>query len=119
MSNFTMSHAAPDHDLQEMLHCQIQTLRLEFSSRKSPHMYPIENLWRKVTLEIVKRHPKIKHKLTESLTAACKGLMTRPRAAELASRQPGRKINAAKPPPNIRLKTALPRGVNEKLAITV
>jgi len=36
-----------------------------------------------------------------------------------ASRQPGRKINAAKPPPNIRLKAALPRGVNEKLAISV
>ena len=36
-----------------------------------------------------------------------------------ASRQPGRKINAAKPPPNIWLKAALPRGVIEKLAITV
>ena len=37
-----------------------------------------------------------------------------------ASRQPGWKINAAKPPPNIRLKSALPRGgVNEKLEITV
>ena len=30
MSNFTMSHAAPDHDLQNMLHCQTQALRLEF-----------------------------------------------------------------------------------------
>src|SRR6218665_3480956 len=36
-----------------------------------------------------------------------------------ACRQPGRKINAAKPPPKIRLKAALPRGVIEKLAITV
>src|SRR6218665_3941206 len=36
-----------------------------------------------------------------------------------ASRQPGRKINAAKPPPKIRLKAALPRDVNEKLAIIV
>src|SRR6218665_2653086 len=36
-----------------------------------------------------------------------------------ASRQPGRKINAAKPPLNIRLKAALSRNVNEKLAFTV
>jgi len=35
----------------------------------------------------------------------------------MASRQPGRKINAAKPLPNIRLKAALPRDVNGKLAI--
>src|SRR6218665_438237 len=30
----------------------------------------IENLWRKIALEIVKRHPTIKRKLIESLTAA-------------------------------------------------
>src|SRR6218665_3597398 len=36
-----------------------------------------------------------------------------------ASRQPGRKINAAKPPPNVWLKAALPRDVNEKLTSTV
>jgi len=57
-----------------------------------------------------------------------------PRAAELGlgrkkcglaagkiavSRQSGRKKSAAKPPPKIRLKAALPRNVNEKLAITV
>src|SRR6218665_3590457 len=36
-----------------------------------------------------------------------------------ASRQPGRKINAAKTPPNVRLKAALPRDVNEKLTSTV
>src|SRR6218665_696821 len=35
MSNFTMSHAAPDHELQKMFHCQIQALSLEFFSRKS------------------------------------------------------------------------------------
>src|SRR6218665_654347 len=33
-----MSHAAPDHDLQKMLHCQIQPLRVEFFSRKTPHI---------------------------------------------------------------------------------
>ena len=38
MSNFTMSHAAPDFDLQKMLHGQIQALRLEFFSRKPPHI---------------------------------------------------------------------------------
>src|SRR6218665_3821800 len=36
-----------------------------------------------------------------------------------ASRQPSRKKYAAKPPPKVRLKAALPRNVNEKLAITV
>src|SRR6218665_3826602 len=36
-----------------------------------------------------------------------------------ANRQADRKINAAKPPPNFRLKETLPRDVNEKLAITV
>src|SRR6218665_1575571 len=36
-----------------------------------------------------------------------------------ASRQPDRKINVAKPPPNVRLKAALPRDVNEKLTNTV
>src|SRR6218665_2960437 len=34
MSNFTMRQAAPDHDLQKMLHCQIQALLLGFFSRK-------------------------------------------------------------------------------------
>src|SRR6218665_369787 len=38
MSNFTTSHAAPNHDLQKMLHCQIQALRLEFFSRKPTHI---------------------------------------------------------------------------------
>jgi len=37
----------------------------------------------------------------------------------VASRQPGWKKYAPKPPPNIRLKAALPRDFNEKLAITV
>ena len=37
----------------------------------------------------------------------------------VASRQPGRKMNAAKPLPNVRLKAALPRNVNEKLAINI
>jgi len=59
----------------------------------------------------------------------------RPRAAELAAgrrpgkkwgltagkvaayRQPGRKNNAAKPPPILRLKAALPRNVNKTLAV--
>ena len=47
-----------------------------------------------------------------------------PRAAYLAagkiaaSRQPGRKKYAAKPPPNIRLKADLPREFNKKLAFT-
>ena len=36
-----------------------------------------------------------------------------------ASRQPGGKKYAAKPPPNIRLKAALPGDIKEKLAITV
>src|SRR6218665_2636144 len=36
-----------------------------------------------------------------------------------ASRQPGRKKYAAKPPQNFRLKAALPREVNDKFAITV
>jgi len=39
MSNFTMSHAAPDHDLQKMLHSQIQVLRLEFFSKMLPHLH--------------------------------------------------------------------------------
>src|SRR6218665_3929959 len=39
MSNFTTSHAAPNHDLQKILHCQIQALRLEFFSRKPTHIY--------------------------------------------------------------------------------
>ena len=38
MSNFTTSHAAPNHDLQKMLHCQIQALWLEFFSRKPTHI---------------------------------------------------------------------------------
>src|SRR6218665_2018646 len=38
MSNFTTNHAAPNHDLQKMLHCQIQALRLEFFSRKPTHI---------------------------------------------------------------------------------
>src|SRR6218665_260848 len=38
MSNFTTNHAAPNHDLQKMLHCQIQDLRLEFFSRKPTHI---------------------------------------------------------------------------------
>jgi len=38
MSNFTMSHAAPDHELQKMFHCQIQALSLQFFSRKPPYM---------------------------------------------------------------------------------
>src|SRR6218665_2693228 len=38
MSNFTMSHAAPDHDLQTMLQCQIQALQLAVFSRKPPHI---------------------------------------------------------------------------------
>jgi len=61
-------------------------------------------------------------------------LFNRPRAAELAadrrpeknaagkiaaSRQPGRQKYATKPQPNVRLKAALPRDVNEKLAIAV
>src|SRR6218665_3054420 len=37
-SNFTTSQAAPNHDLQKMLHCQIQALRLEFFSRKPTHI---------------------------------------------------------------------------------
>ena len=37
---------------------------------QSQDMNPIENLGRKATLEIVKRHPTIKHKLIEALTAA-------------------------------------------------
>ena len=37
---------------------------------QSQDMNPIENLWRKITLEIVKRHPTVKRKLIESLTAA-------------------------------------------------
>ena len=36
-----------------------------------------------------------------------------------ASRQQGRKKYAAKPPPNIQLKAALPRDFSEKLALTV
>ena len=43
-------------------------------------------------------------------------LTIRPRATNLAT---GRKNNAATPPPNVRLKAALPRDVNEKLTITV
>src|SRR6218665_1761269 len=31
MSNFTTSHTAPNHDLQKMLHCQIQALGLNSS----------------------------------------------------------------------------------------
>ena len=38
MSNFTMSHAAPDHYLQKMLQCQIQALQLAVFSRKPPHI---------------------------------------------------------------------------------
>jgi len=39
MSKFTMSHAAPDHDLQEMLlHRQVKSFRLEFFSRKPLHI---------------------------------------------------------------------------------
>src|SRR6218665_3841578 len=38
MSNFATGHAAPNHDLQKMLHCQIQALRLEFFSRKPTHI---------------------------------------------------------------------------------
>src|SRR6218665_723874 len=38
MSNLTTSHAAPNHDLQKMLHCQIQALWLEFFSRKPTHI---------------------------------------------------------------------------------
>src|SRR6218665_395304 len=34
MSNFITSHAGPDCELQKMLLCQIQALRLEFFSRK-------------------------------------------------------------------------------------
>src|SRR6218665_129283 len=41
------------------------------------------------------------------------------RRKNAASRQPGRKKYAAMPPPNIRLKAALPRDFNEKLTITV
>src|SRR6218665_1154820 len=41
MSNFTMSHAAPDHDLQKMLHCQFQALQFEFSSRKPPRIHVV------------------------------------------------------------------------------
>jgi len=37
----------------------------------------------------------------------------------VASRQPGRKKYAAKLPPNIRLKAALPGEINEKLSVTV
>jgi len=36
---------------------------------QSQDMNPIENLWHKITLEIVKRHPTIKRKLIELLTA--------------------------------------------------
>ena len=38
MSNFTVSHAAADYDLQKMLNCHIQALRLEFFQRKPPHI---------------------------------------------------------------------------------
>src|SRR6218665_1335134 len=38
MSNFTTSHAAPNHDLQKMFHCLILGLRLEFFSRKPTHI---------------------------------------------------------------------------------
>ena len=37
-SDATGSHAAPDHDLQRMLHHQVQALRLEFFSTKPPHI---------------------------------------------------------------------------------
>ena|SRR6218665_1875192 len=37
----------------------------------------------------------------------------------VASRQPGRKKNAVRPPPNFRLKAALPRDVNKKLICVV
>src|SRR6218665_417926 len=51
------------------LKCQNNTRTLT-SLAQSQDMNPIENLWRKITLEIVKRHPTIKRKLIESLTAA-------------------------------------------------
>src|SRR6218665_1438830 len=38
MFNSITSHAAPNHDLQKMLHCQIQALWLEFFSRKPTHI---------------------------------------------------------------------------------
>src|SRR6218665_2609261 len=49
--------------------CQNNTRTLT-SLAQSQDGSPIENLWRKITLEIVKRHPTIKRKLIESLTAA-------------------------------------------------
>src|SRR6218665_153732 len=47
--------------------CQNNTRTLPAQSQ---NRNPIEELWRKITLEIVKRHPTIKRKLIESLTAA-------------------------------------------------
>ena len=49
--------------------CQNNTRTLTFPAQ-SLDMNPIENLWCKITLQIVKRHTAIKRKLIESLTAA-------------------------------------------------
>src|SRR6218665_3273624 len=49
--------------------CQNNTRTLT-SPAQSQDRNPIENLWRKITLKIVKRHPTIKRKLIESLTGA-------------------------------------------------
>src|SRR6218665_2691091 len=48
--------------------CQNNARKLT-SPAQSQDRNPIENLWRKITLEIVHRHPTIKRKLIESLTA--------------------------------------------------
>src|SRR6218665_2876024 len=45
-------------------------ITLDIVKRQSQDRNPIENLLRKITLDIVKRHPTIKRKLIESLTAA-------------------------------------------------
>ena len=55
-----------------------------------------------------------------------KNFLNRPPSRRFSRRPPARKLrlagpekSAAKPPPNFRLKAALPRDVTEKLAITV
>src|SRR6218665_860914 len=90
MSNFTTSHAAPNHDLQKMLHCKIQALWLEFFSRTS-----------RPPSRRISRRPGKKCGLASGKIAA--------------RRQQDRK----KCRKNVRLKVTLPRDVRKNLAITV
>src|SRR6218665_3886986 len=66
--------------------CQNNTRTLT-SPAQSQDRNPIENIWRKITLEIVKRHPITKRKLIESLTAAWNRAITPPPRQDVHSIQ--------------------------------